>query len=167
MIILYIDQTWPLLLLLFHPPSVPPSSAQTAIRPVRGILHVPSRAITLLSHCLGIKATICFCISDKTLHLFPSTYPSVHTSIVLCPCVCLSFALWVLLHTCAILPVQFLSVTSGCVTERDRVTVLSHIPVALCLRAHAQADTCMTFMHCSFTPASRAQPFGNQRDVTA
>lgn len=32
----------------------------------------------------------------QTLHLFPSTYPSVHTSIVLCPCVCLSFALWAL-----------------------------------------------------------------------
>lgn len=39
------------------------------------------------------------------------------------------------LHTCAMLPVQFLSVTPGCVTERDRVTVLSHARSALCSRA--------------------------------
>lgn len=60
------------------------------------------------------------------------------------------------LHTCDVLPVQF-----------DRVTVLSHIHVATCVRVHSQAHACTTFMPCSFMPASRAQPFGNQRDVTA
>lgn len=83
-----------------------PSSSE----PVRDILHVPRRAITLLSYCLGIKATVCFSISDKYVIFFlPSTYPSVHTSIVLRPCVSPSFPLWALLHACAILPILSLS----------------------------------------------------------
>lgn len=77
----------------------------------------------------------------QTLHLFPSTYPSVHTSIVLCPLVCLSFALWASLHTCTILPVQF-----------DWVTMLSHIHAALCSRALAgryMYDIYALFIHTS------------------
>lgn len=45
----------------------------------------------------------------QTLYFLSSTYPSVHISIVLYPCAWLSFPLWALLYTCAILPVQSLS----------------------------------------------------------
>ena len=69
---------------LYSAPPLPPSiypalRCQNATRPVRLILRVPSWAITLLSQCLGIKATICFCISDKHF-IFSSTliHPSIH-----------------------------------------------------------------------------------------
>lgn len=76
----------------------------------------------------------------QTLHLFPSTYPSVHTSTVLCPRVCLSIASWASLHTCAILPVQF-----------DQVTVLNCIHAALCcaLSGRYMYDIYALFIHTS------------------
>lgn len=109
-----------------HPIHCCPNGKQ----PVRGILHVPSWTITLLSQRLGIKAAICFCISDKHL----SICPYIHCSV---PCVCLSFASWAPLHTCSILTVQMLSVTPGCMTVGGGLgeSTKSSIHKALCSRA--------------------------------
>ncbi len=121
-----------------------------------GILHVPSWAITLLPHSLGIKSAICSCISDKHFIFFPSTYPSVRTSIVLCPLVCLSFASWApaAAHMCR--PPCPIAWSDGAKSYPRRFVI------ACTLRQRHVRHLCIVH-----SPASRAQPFGNQRDVTA
>lgn len=131
------------------PPSINPAlRCPNSSQHVRGILYVPSWAITLLPRCLGIKATICFCISDKHFIFSP---PLIHLSI----------------H-----PLFSAHVSVICLVGPGAHTCHPPRPIPSSDSAKSylhsfQADTCTTFMHCSFTPASRAQPFGNQRDVTA
>lgn len=130
------------------PPSIPPSGAQTALN-LSGEgedLHIPSWAIALLPHSLGIKATICLC---KTLYLFPSTHPSVHTFIVWRPHACLSFALWAPPYTCDILTVQLHPVTNEHWVASTRVPMYG--------------------IYASFIHAcvERLNRFGKQSDVTA
>lgn len=80
-----------------HPIHCCPNGKQ----PVRGIFHVPSRAIALLSQCLRIKAAICFCISDKHF-IFPP--PLIHLSLhplfcAMCVSViCLVGPVWYMCH---------------------------------------------------------------------